>query len=96
MRSNCLGVIFPTGTVTPSAAYYAWGHVGRFVTPGARVIGAHVRPGSGLAAVAFQNPDGSHALVAYNDGSASRVTVGAGRRSFAARMPAGALATFTW
>ena len=96
---DCRGLVTvdpSTGTVTPSAAYYAWGHVGRFVTPGARVIGARVRPGSGLAAVAFRNPDGSHALVAYNDGSASRLTVGAGRRSFAARMPAGALATFTW
>ena len=85
------------GTVTPSAAYYAWGHVGRFVTPGATVIGATARRGSGLAAVAFQNRDGSHVLVVYNDAATPRrVTVGAGQRSFAARMPAGALATFTW
>jgi glucosylceramidase len=50
-----------------------------------------------LAAVAFRNPDGSHVLVVYNDAAASRrVTVGVGRRSFAARMPAGALGTFTW
>jgi glucosylceramidase len=97
---DCRGLVTvdpSTGTVTPSAAYYAFGHVGRFVTPGARVIGATARRGSGLAAVAFRNPDGSHVLVVYNDAAASRrVTVGVGRRSFAARMPAGALGTFTW
>lgn len=97
---DCRGLVTvdpSTGTVTPSAAYYAWGHVGRFVTPGARVIGATVRAASRLDAVAFQNPDGSHVLVVFNDGPSTRqVTVGAGPRSFASRVPAGALSTLTW
>ena len=96
---DCRGLVAvdpATGTVTPSAAYYAWGHVGRFVTPGAQVIGATPRRGSGLSAVAFQNPDGSHVLVVYNAATSRRVTVGAGPRSFATRMQAGSLATYTW
>lgn len=97
---NCRGLVTvdpSTGTVIPSAAYYAWGHVGRFVTPGARVIGAAADAGSRLDTVAFQNPDRSHVLIVYNDGPAARmVTVGAGAREFRERVPAAALATFTW
>ena len=97
---DCRGLLTidpATGSVMRSASYYAWGHVGRFVTPGARVIGTEVRPGSGLAAVAFRNPDGSHVLVVFNDDRASRsLTVQEGVRSFSGRIPAGALATYTW
>jgi glucosylceramidase len=97
---DCRGLVTvdpSTGTVTPSAGYYVWGHVGRFVTPGARVIAASVRSGSGLDAVAFQNPDDSHVLVVYNDGPrVRRVTVGADERSFAVQLPAGTLATTRW
>ena len=97
---DCRGLVTvdpSTGTVTPSPTYYAFGHVGRFVTPGARVIGATARTGSDLDTVAFRNPDGSHVLVVFNDGSSTRdVRVDTGGRRFGYRLPAGALATFTW
>lgn len=86
-----------TGQVQPTAAYYAWAHVGRFVTPGATVIGSTHRTGSPVRSVAFRNPDGSHVLVAFNTGrAAQRETVQWRRRSFGYRVPPGALATFTW
>ncbi len=97
---NCRGLVTldpSTGKVEQTAAYYAWGHVGRFVTPGARVVGATPRPGSPVRSVAFRNPDGSHVLVAFNAGrSARRIDVAWGRRTFGYRVDPGALVTFTW
>ena len=96
---NCRGLVTvdpSTGAVTHSAAYYVWGHVGRFVIPGARVVRSSSRARSGLDSVAFRNRDGSHVLVVYNGGRGQEVTIDTGDRSFAARIPAGALATVTW
>lgn len=46
--------------------------------------------------VAWKNPDGSKALIAYNDtGSQQDVKVNWGSQSFSYRLPAGASATFT-
>jgi glucosylceramidase len=97
---NCRGLLTldpGTGRVQPTAAYYAWAHVGRFVTPGATVIGSTHRTGSAVRSVAFRNPDGSHVLVAFNAGRAARrATVQWRGRSFGYRLPPGALGTFTW
>jgi glucosylceramidase len=97
---TCRGLVTvdpATGHVQPGAAYYAWGHVGRFVVPGARVVGATVRHGRPLDTVAFENPDGSHVLVVFNrSGAATSFHVEVSGRSFASRLEPGALATYTW
>ncbi|WP_163552705.1 glycoside hydrolase family 30 protein [Candidatus Frankia alpina] len=97
---SCRGLVTideHTGNVEYSPEYYALGQLARVTKPGAvRVDTASPGPG-GLENVAFVNPDGSRALVAYNPGAAeAAVTVDDGRVSFTARVPAGAMASFSW
>lgn len=47
--------------------------------------------------MAWKNPDGSKALIAYNDtGGQQTLKVNWGGQSFAYQLPSGASATFTW
>ncbi len=90
-----VGVDPATGRVERSAAYDAWGHVGRFVVPGARVLAT--RATSPVATVAFRNPDGSHVLVAFNEADTpAPLRVRWQGRSLAQRVDPGALVTLTW
>ena len=51
----------------------------------------------GLASVAFQNPDGSMALIVLNDAKRQRkFSVSSAGASFDYVLPAGAVATFVW
>ncbi|WP_256787858.1 GDSL-type esterase/lipase family protein [Frankia sp. AvcI1] len=97
---SCRGLVTidrRSGKVTYSPEYYALGQLAKVTEPGAvRVDTASPGPG-GLQNVAFVNPDGSRALVAYNPGTVpAAVTVDDGRVSFAARVPPGAMASFSW
>ena len=97
---DCQGLLTidpDTGAVVRTPAFYAWGHVGRFVTPGAQVIGSTSHGSGSIETVAFRNPDGSHVLLALNSGSHERsFRVTWKDRSFGYTLPAGALSTFTW
>jgi len=94
---HCRGLVTVdpgSGQVTYSEAYYALAQLGRFIQPGAVVVGSSSSP---VPNVAFRNPDGSHALLAMNSAGASvSFRVSDGGHSFAASLPAGAAATFTW
>jgi glucosylceramidase len=96
---DCRGVVTidsKTGAVTRNAEYYALAHASRFVLPGARRIASTSGQG-GLDTVAFRNPDGSIALVVANPASGAReFSVRVGERSFAYRLPASSVASFTW
>jgi glucosylceramidase len=96
---NCRGLVTidpGSGAVTRHAGYWALGHVGRFVTPGADVIASSTNPG-GIETVAFLNPDGSHVLLATNAGPGQAgFRVHADDQWFRSAIPAGAVATFTW
>ncbi|HCK84772.1 MAG TPA: glycosyl hydrolase [Hyphomonadaceae bacterium] len=97
---NCRGVVTidrRTGHVTRNVEYYVLAHASRFVRPGARRIGSETGV-AGLESVAFQNADdGSIALIVLNGASEAReFDIHVGERAFAALMPAGAVATFTW
>lgn len=84
-----------TGAVTKTIEFYTTGHFSKYVLPGAvRIYSSNA---SGLDTVAFRNPDGSKALVAYNE-TASPITFEAqwGIHSFPYTLPANAGATFTW
>jgi glucosylceramidase len=98
-------------TETYNADYYQLGQLSRFVRPGARRIGSSnfvsynatfLNHGpnyatDGLDDVAFQNPDGSKVLLAYNTAQHSlRFAVSWHGRAFLYSLPAHATVTFAW
>jgi glucosylceramidase len=96
--TRCNGVVeIAGGHYRRNAEYYVLAHASRFVHRGARRIGSRSSTASTLQQVAFENPDGSRALVVLNAGDrATRFSVGDGARSFAAALPPGAVGTFAW
>ncbi|MDD4992446.1 MAG: glycoside hydrolase family 30 beta sandwich domain-containing protein [Paludibacter sp.] len=96
--STCLGAITINNstTYTRNVSYYIIGQISKFVKSGATRIGATVS-GTSLMATAFQNPDGTIAVLAYNSKSSSQtLKVLVGLQSFVATVPANTAATFVW
>nr|WP_037918115.1 ricin-type beta-trefoil lectin domain protein [Actinacidiphila yeochonensis] len=84
-----------SGQVDYTIEYYTMGQLTKFVKPGAHRISSN--DNSTIRNVAWKNPDGSKALIAYNEStSPQQLRVNWGNESFAYTMPAGASATFTW
>ena len=84
-------------TASYNAEYYSLGQVSTFVKPGAVRIGSNTFGSGNVEDVAFQNPDGSTALVVLNSASSSETFgVTENGQSFSYTVPAGAVATFTW
>jgi glucosylceramidase len=75
--------------------FYTLGHFSKFVLPGAyRIFSGNA---SGVVSAAFLNPDGSKALVAFNDTTSSQTfQVQWGNQSFSYTLASYAGATFTW
>ena len=84
-----------SGALSYSIDFYTLGHFSKFVLPGAfRVYSANA---SGVVSAAFVNPDGSKALVAFNDTTSSKTfQVQWGSQSFNYTLASYAGATFTW
>ncbi|MDX6709523.1 MAG: glucosylceramidase [Blastocatellia bacterium] len=84
-----------SGTVSYTIDYYTLGHFSKFVLAGARRV--YSSNASGVVSAAFTNPDGSKALVAYNDTRTTRTfQVRWGAQSFTYSLAGFAGATFTW
>jgi len=84
-----------SGAVTKDIEYYTLGQYSKFVLPGAVRIYSSNTPA--IASVAFLNPDGSTALIAYNSvGSSQTFQVQWGGQGFSYTLPALSAATFTW
>ncbi|MET8128919.1 ricin-type beta-trefoil lectin domain protein [Streptomyces sp. NPDC005065] len=84
-----------SGQVDYDIEYYTMGHLTKFVRPGAQRIASTAS--STVPNVAWRNPDGSKALIAYNGGtSAQQVTVNWGGQKFTYSLPGRTSATFTW
>ena len=84
-----------SGHVDYNIEYYDMGQLTKFVKPGAYRIDSTAN--SSIPNVAWQNPDGSKALVAYNEsGSTQTLTVNWGNETFSYSLPAQTSATFTW
>jgi glucosylceramidase len=84
-----------TGQVDFNIEYYDMGQLTKFVKPGASRIASTAS--TSVPNVAWQNPDGSKALVAYNaSGSTQSLHVIWGGESFTYSLPARTSATFTW
>ncbi|CAN0371721.1 unnamed protein product, partial [Ectocarpus sp. 4 AP-2014] len=65
---DCRGVVTidsSSGAVTHNEEFYALAHASRFVRPGAVRVGSNTI-GNVLETVAFENPDGSRAMIALN------------------------------
>jgi glucosylceramidase len=70
---NALLVAHPDNGLITTPAYYVFRHLGAFVQPGATRIGVS----GGFESLAFENPDGSVAVVLFNpDTEARSTTVG--------------------
>ena len=84
-----------SGAVSYTIEFYTLGHFSKFVLPGAyRVYSGN---GAGVISAAFLNPDGSKALVAFNDTTSSKTfQVQWGSQSFTYTLASYAGATFTW
>jgi glucosylceramidase len=83
------------GQVDYTVEYYTMGHLTKFVQPGAVRIDSTAN--STIPNVAFKNPDGSKALIAYNtSGSTQTVKVNWSGQSFTYSLPTKTSATFTW
>lgn len=83
------------GQVDYTIEYYTMGHLTKFVKPGAVRIDSTAN--ATVKNVAWKNPDGSKALIAYNtSGSAQTVKVNWGGQSFVYSLPTRTSATFTW
>ena len=98
--TTCRGVLTidpATGAVTRNVEYWLLAQFGRGVRPGAVRVDSTASNPTGVQSVAFVNPDGSHALVLYNEGgSAQPVTVRWAGKVARVRVPAGAVATLHW
>ncbi|MEU9234306.1 ricin-type beta-trefoil lectin domain protein [Streptomyces subrutilus] len=83
------------GQVDYTIEYYTMGHLTKFVKPGAHRIASTAS--ATVPNVAWRNPDGSKALIAYNDSSAAQTTtVNWGGQRYTYSLPGKTSATFTW
>jgi glucosylceramidase len=83
------------GQVDYTVEYYTMGHLTKFVKPGAYRIDSN--DNSTVRNVAWKNPDGSKALIAYNTSTGNQsVRVNWGNSSFTYTLPGHTSATFTW
>jgi glucosylceramidase len=99
--TTCTGVVTvnnTAGTATYNAEYYVLGQAAKFVKPGAVRIASNTFGSGNVEDVAFQNPDGSDALIVLNADTAGAHTfnVDENGQSFTYSLPAKAVATFTW
>lgn len=77
--------------------YYALAHASKFVDPGAYRIYSNSFGEGSIENVAFQNPDGTKVLIAYNSGDSTETfSVADGTESFEYTLKAGNALTFTW
>lgn len=95
---NCRGVVTieSSGEIIYNEEFYALAHFSKFVRPGARRIASNQLSG-GIYNVAFQNPDGSIALVILNETSSNRsINVQAGDKYLKINSTANSVSTFVW
>ncbi|MFJ2735421.1 ricin-type beta-trefoil lectin domain protein [Streptomyces sp. NPDC087317] len=84
-----------SGQVDYTVEYYDMGHLTKFVRPGAQRIASTAS--SAVPNVAWRNPDGGKALIAYNDATTAKtVTVNWGSQHATYSLPGRTSATFTW
>jgi len=99
--SNCRGVItlnYYNGAVYLNEEYYSLGHFSKFVRTGAVRIAATLDASlAGIAAVAFQNPNGTKVVVACNSTQDLKsFSVKQGNAYFSYTLPARSVVSIIW
>lgn len=100
--TNCRGVVTidnstAPATITYNVEYYSLGQLSKFVAPGAHRIDSNTFGAGGIDDVAFQNPDGSIALLVLNGaGTSQNFAVNWKNTYFNYSLPGQSVATFTW
>ena len=97
--SDCRGVVTidpRTGTITRNVEYYVLGHASRFVLPGAYRVLSAVKPGEGVEAAGFLNPDGSRVAILYRKSGDGPVALSIDGERYSVTLPKGAVATLRW
>ena len=96
--ATCTGIVSvdnTSGAVTKTVEYYTLGQYSKYVVNGAQRV--YSSNGITIGTAAFVNPDGSHALIAFNNSANSQTfQVQWGVQSFSYTLPAYGAATFTW
>ncbi len=84
-------------TISRNSHYYIIGHMAAVAKPGAVRIASTVKTGEEITCSAFENTEGSYALVMQNNsGESTPVSVSDGRRNFEYVLPAKSVASFRW
>jgi glucosylceramidase len=84
-----------SGQVDYTVEYYTMGHLTKFVKPGASRVDSTAN--GSVPNIAYLNPDGTRALIAYNNTAGSQqVTVNWSGQRFTYTLPTKTSATFTW
>jgi glucosylceramidase len=84
-----------SGQVDYTIEYYTMGQLTKFVRPGAQRVASTAS--TAVPNVAWRNPDGSKALIAYNDSSSAKtMTINWGSQHATYSLPGKTSATFTW
>ncbi|MDR1504385.1 MAG: glucosylceramidase [Prevotella sp.] len=77
--------------------YYIIGHLASVVKPGATRIGSEGNAESGIIYSAFENTDGTYALVLMNNTSGNKkITVNSGSKKFTYEVPSRAVVSYRW
>jgi glucosylceramidase len=84
-----------SGAITRDIEFYSLGQFSKYVLPGATRI--YSSNANGIVSVAFQNPDSSYAVIAFNDTNGSQAfQLQWGTQNFSYTLPSLSAATFTW
>lgn len=84
-------------TITRNSHYYIVGHLSSVVKPGAVRIGTKGFREDGIIYSAFENPDGSYALVLMNDtGEGQSITISDETNYFTYEVPSRAVVSYRW
>ena len=96
----CGGVVTvnsQTHEVTRSGQYWAFAHYSKFVQRGARLIGSVSQSDNqDIDHVAFENPDGTHALVVTNQGAGQEVLFQSGTQTLELTLDPGSITSLRW
>ena len=84
-------------TITRNSHYYIIGHLSSVVHPGATRIGTTGYSATGVTFSAFENKDGSYALVLLNTTNENKeITINDGTNHFTYRVPPASVVSYQW
>ncbi|MDR2065703.1 MAG: glucosylceramidase [Prevotellaceae bacterium] len=97
--TECYGAVdidTRTYAVSKNSHYYIIGHLSSVVKPNAVRIGTNGYTSADLTCAAFENTDGTYALVLLNKGNNKTITVNDGVKHFSYEAPAKAVVSYKW